>query len=464
MKHLLLGLSLIPLIVFAADPPLPQGLMAGEPAGKSSQPPLPMGLGQSTLEEKSKTPSRHWKDYFPMRINGFVEGRIGSRIKRDPDEKQLSIAETRLHVDASKTADKITASIIADFVCDAIEDKHSLDLETGQGWLDLREANILYRASSFMDVKLGRQILTWGTGDLLFLNDMFSKDWNSFFIGRDEEYLKAPSDAVKIALYSDIVNVDLVYTPRFDSDRYIDGRRISYFNNSLDRLAGDNNPLPVETKSEWFSDDEIALRLHRLIQSYEVALYFYSGYWKSPGGQNSSTNQYTFPRLSVGGASARGPLGKGIANIEGAYYYSADDAAGDNPLINNSEYRLLLGYEQEIFPEFTVALQYYIEILTNYGAYLGNLPSGAHARDEFRQVFTLRLTKLALNQNLTLSFFGFFGINDSDFYLRPIVSYKATDNWTVSAGANVFYGKEQYTFFGQFENNSNVYCSVRYGF
>jgi hypothetical protein len=75
-----------------------------------------------------------------------------------------------------------------------------------------------------MDVKLGRQILTWGTGDLIFINDLFPKDWISFFIGRDTDYLKAPSDAIKVSLFGEQANLDIVYTPQFDSDRFIEGR------------------------------------------------------------------------------------------------------------------------------------------------------------------------------------------------------------------------------------------------
>jgi hypothetical protein len=32
------------------------------------------------------------------------------------------------------------------------------------------------------------------------------------------------------------------------------------------------------------------------------------------------------------------------------------------------------------------------------------------------------------------------------------------------AGANIFAGKNNYTFFGQFEKNSNVYGAIRYSY
>ena len=66
-------------------------------------------------------------------------------------------------------------------------------------WIDPREAWLSTQPLDFLDLKAGRQVVTWGTGDLLFINDLFPKDWQSFILGRDEEYLKAPSDTVKVA-------------------------------------------------------------------------------------------------------------------------------------------------------------------------------------------------------------------------------------------------------------------------
>ena len=37
------------------------------------------------------------------------------------------------------------------------------------------------------DVKIGQQVLTWGTGDYVFLNDLFPKDYPSFFAGRSDD-------------------------------------------------------------------------------------------------------------------------------------------------------------------------------------------------------------------------------------------------------------------------------------
>jgi hypothetical protein len=45
---------------------------------------------------------------------------------------------------------------------------------------------------------------------------------------------------------------------------------------------------------------------------------------------------------------------------------------------------------------------------------------------------------------------------DQDGYVRPSATYMLTDNWLVEARGNVFFGKDNNTFFGQFEDNSNL--------
>ncbi|MHC4144834.1 MAG: hypothetical protein ACYSUD_08645, partial [Planctomycetota bacterium] len=151
-----------------------------------------------------------------------------------------------------------------------------------------------------------------------------------------------------MSLFGERANLDIVYTPRFDHDRFITGRRISYWNSNLGRLAGQDAIVHTDKPNEWFGDSEIAARLYKNIDNYELALYGYHGYWKSPGGQNAAMSQAIFPDLNVYGVSARGSVGKGIGNVEFGYYESADDLSGRNPLINNSEMRYLVGYTREI--------------------------------------------------------------------------------------------------------------------
>lgn len=445
-------------------PPLPSGL-----GGKDADSPsLPPGLGGGDAGgTRAGADAVHGKSPLAdiaQRLDGFVETRFGVRTGDDPYQDDLSIAEARTQLAAQWTpGGSTTVRVVGDLIYDAVEPDRSLDLETGRGWLDLREASLVFRPVSFADVKVGRQILTWGTGDLIFLNDLFPKDFRAFFIGRDDEYLKAPSDAVRVSTFFDLVNLDVAWTPRFDPDRAIDGTRLSFFNPLLGRLSGEDAMIRAALPDDWIDDDELALRAYRNLGAWETALYFYEGFWKSPAGFDDQ-GRALHPALRVYGASVRGPLRGGIASAEVAHYDSRDDQSGRDPFVQNGETRFLLGYEREVATNLTLGLQYFGQRTTEVDALIATLPAGFRVPDEFRHTLTVRLTRLAMNQNLTLSLFKFWSPNDDDGHLRLRASYKVTDAWRVEGGANLFYGPDEQTFFGQLKGNDNVFVGVRRSF
>lgn len=391
--------------------------------------------------------------FTPPEAHGFLEVRTGCRTQHDPHEKDASVMETRLQGELSTQTDWAQFKYKGDVWYDGI-------LE--QARYDTREAWTFLRPSDALDLKVGRQILTWGTGDLVFLNDLFPKDWQSFFIGRDAEYLKAPCDSAKASLFSDVLNVDVVFTPRFTRDRFITGEYVSYWNASQGRLVGGDHEMDFDKPDEWFTDAEHATRLYRNIGAYELAAYGYHGFWKNPGGVSAS-GEFIFPRLNVYGTSIRGPIAGGIGNIEVAYYDSIEDSDGRDPNINNSEMRYLVGFAKEISRDFNGSVQYYVEQLLCYYDYRAVL-EGGHPRDEYRHVLTVQLNKLLMNQNLELSLSGYWSPSDDDAYLRPKVLYKWTDNIKQEIGANVFFGARDDTMFGQYQANTNIYMSLRYSF
>jgi len=470
-------LTLHSVVVFGEEPALPSGL-----EDHLSEPDLPMGLDEPSLPSgldfdalepdlpdglSSVDAAEFNEDNLSAQdwtLDGFTELRSGLWVDQHHYQERRPINEARLQLELEKEYSGFTIAVTADFIYDDVATNRSIALDSGQGWIDLRAANIVFSPARFMDVRLGRQTLTWGTGDLVFINDLFAKDWNAFLIGRNVEYLKAPSDALKISLFHDIANVDIAYMPRFDADRYIDGSRASYFNSTLGRIAGTEAITKVNRPNDLLHDDELALRLYRNIGAYELAIYGYDGFWKSPGGMDAVTGRALFPDLTVYGASLRGSLFNGIANIEWGYYDSSDDHNGDDPMINNSEQRLILGYEQELAANLTLGLQYYLERMENYDDYRQTLPAGTPAARRSRHEYTARLTWLTMSQNLIWSFFTFYSPSDKDGYLRANLRYKYDDHLSVEMGGNLFWGDDKYTFLGQFQNNDNVYTAVKYGF
>ncbi|MEQ8858598.1 MAG: hypothetical protein RIC56_08120 [Pseudomonadales bacterium] len=380
---------------------------------------------------------------------GFLE--LGAGVRLDDDEPtRATLGELRGRTETEWAAERWTASLKVD----ALRDEALNDSA-----IDLRELALQFPVGSALDVKAGRQVLTWGTGDLLFLNDLFPKDFESFFAGREDEYLKAPSTAVRLTAYTDLVNVDLVWTPEFEPDIYLDGERFTFFNPAVGDIDVFDPPLSVD-RPEGLHSGEVALRLFKRVRSTELALYAYHGYFKQPTALNRR-GRATFAPMEAAGFSIRGPLGAGIANAEGSWYESRDDGNGDNPNVPNSQARWLLGYERELIPNLTGAVQYYGERLDDPALLRAGLPDPRFAPDKWRSLFTLRLSYRALRDNLTLGLFTFYSPSDDDYHLRPTVSYRFSDAWQISGGASLFGGSKVHTTFGQLQDNDNVYLRLR---
>lgn len=393
-------------------------------------------------------------DDYRTDFYSFVEVRNGWRIDRNQDEKDASIAETRLQVALTTDLTRAIFKFKGDLVGDLVEEESRAEL---------RDFSLSFSPLDNVDIIAGRQIITWGTGDLVFINDLFAKDWESFFIGRDTEYLKAPNDALKTSIFFDAVNLDLVYMPVFNGSKFIDGSRISYWNNLYSKTGDRALTVQDEERNRFGNDSEFAARLSKNISGTEAALYFYSGFWQTPEGLNSTTRDLLYPRLSVYGLSLRTTVLGGIGNIETGYYDSRQDPDGDNGFIRNSEIRFLLGFEHELGTDFTGAFQYYLELKQDYDAYERSF-GGVKADDEYRHLLSARLTKLVMNQTLSVSLFTYYSPSDHDAYFRPKANYKLTDQWALEAGGNIFIGKDDQTFFGQFEDNTNIYTSLRWSY
>ncbi len=387
--------------------------------------------------------------------SGFVEAGAGYRINDDPlIDSDSTLEELRWRVETSTEGETFSIDIKGDLGYDGIEDDVILDV---------RNLTLAFSLGGNTDFRVGRQVQTWGTGDLVFLNDLFPKDFVSFFSGRDDEYLKAPGNAMRVTHYTSLVNIDFVWTPEFESDVYLDGERFSFFSPVAGQSIAPNPPFSAIEPRDSFSNGEFALRLFRTIESTEYALYAYRGFFKQPNALTASL-QPTFAPLNAFGASIRRPAGKGLFNAEVSWYQSKDDRDGTNPLIPNDQFRLLAGYEWEARPNFTVGLQYYLEWTLDHDELLANSPNPVFEPEEHRHLLTNRLTWRTGRDRHTWSLFTFFSPSDKDIHLRPSYTYRHSDSWSIFAGANLFAGDEPQTFFSQLEDASNAWLRVRFSY
>jgi hypothetical protein len=341
-----------------------------------------------------------------------------------------------------------------DFFHDTLRDQAGVDPRELSANLDL----------GWLSARLGRQVVTWGLGDLVFINDVFPKDWVAFLTGAPLEYLKLGSDALRLGLYPSFVNAEVMVIPRFEPDRVPSGSPLFFF----DPMPAISNRI-VQQPSVEYKNTQLAGRIYRSLGRYELGLYISRGFYGTPAVRPDSQSApaqlvFFYPRLSTYGASFQGPLFDGVVSLEGGYYDSRDDRAGTSPAIENSQARGLVAYQIQPWEDASLSAQYYVEAMMEYDAYVSSLPAGFSRRDRFRHVISLRARQLLLHQTLQLGFFVMASPSDADIYVNPSVRYQVADELWAEVGGNIFWGKRNYTFFGQFKDDTHAYVTVRYGF
>ncbi len=398
-------------------------------------------------------------------LHGFLETDAGVKVSDDNTKKDnFNLLEQRLQLkslyyfEGENYFSKKGASLNfkGDFTVDEYFD--------GKTDFDLRELNLSLTPFDFMDVRAGRQVLTWGTGDYLFINDMFPKDYRSFFIGRNDEYLKKPFDALKMSFYPSWGSVDFV-TAAFEPNTTAKGDRLSFYDSFQMGIAGINSDRDLHEPSLDPSNAEYSLRYYRSLGSNELALYYFNGFDKNPTSyRNEATRQLFYRRLDVYGWSLRGPFAEGIGNVEFGYYYSREDTDGSDRLIANSMLKFMGGYTRDLKKDVTLGFQYLYEQRMDYDSYLANRLATDLLFDERRHLLTQSISKLYKNQTVRASLFNFYSPTDADGYVRMSASYDVTDQWKVTLGGNLPWGEDDMTEFGQMKKNKNVFLRARYSF
>jgi len=390
----------------------------------------------------------------PTWLHGFVQSEAAHRVL--PGECQGPACASdfvrgggRLQLEASPQGERWGLLARGELIYDAAG---------GDLWGDLREGYLDLRFPA-LDLRLGRQIVTWGVGDLIFITDVFPKDRVAFITGLPLDYLKKGSDAFNATAHLAGSAFQLLLIPRFEADTVPEAGGRLTFNDRFPAITVRHKDEPT------FSLDnlEAGLRISANLEGWDLALSGYRGFFHTPSGQVQPGPQMRlyYPRLEVYGGTAQGTALGGVLSAEAAYYRSRDDRGGTNPAIDNSSFRGLLGYQREIVPDLIASVQYYVQVMQDHGRYVSTLPPGVPAQPTARHVVTARLTRLYLNQTLRVGVYVQGSPNQHDFYASPEARYSFSDALSATLGVNLFVGPRA-TDFGQFEGNSNVYLVVRY--
>lgn len=383
-------------------------------------------------------------------LSGFVQQNTAfNTVATNPDGRHYKWLEERVQLKLDATAGAWRLLAKGDLAWDHLG---------RQDQSELREAYVDYTAGNW-DLRIGRQVITWGLGDLVFVNDVFPKDHEALFAGRPLEYLKRGVDAVKLGAYPEFANFELMLAPNFRESRIPDAQRFNLY-----------DPMPTVTAREAIKpgQGEAGLRIYRDVAGWDTALYLYRGFQRTPSMRPDDMTAptkigYFYPQLSVYGTSVSGRVGDGVLSMEAAYYKSRQDRSGSDFAVPNSQTRWLAGYQIQPVEDLSLSFQYYAERMHDYDAYLAALPVSFTVDKRWSHTVTARLTQFYLHQTLRLSVYAAYNASNGDHFVNPELRYSFTDRIWGALGANLF-GGQPWGQFGQLARDDNLYLQMRYEF
>lgn len=392
------------------------------------------------------------KDNFSF--SGFLLNHYSARITGNKSDSGDFLAENlTLRLENNFYTEKISTTTKLDFIHSA------LDKQTKT---DFREVYIDYALNN-LNLTFGKQIATWGIGDLIFINDIFPKNYSAFFTGNQMDYLKKSFTAIKLNLNSGKLNWEGFILPTFTEDT-LPANNFFYYN-PFSQITNIEYHFPAAS----FKNTELAFKTSTQIKDLDLALYFYKGFYRQPFVMpddfvSPTKLTYFYPQLFNYGLTLQKSLFSGIFGLESGYYYFKEDKNGDNPTIPNSQIKFLLSYQKPINDTTNISLQYYGELMQKYENYKTNFPASFPLQKKLKDVATLRFSKNNTYQTKNFSLFAFYSLSDNDFYLIPEASFNISDYFSYTLGFNIFGGVNDKTFFAQFNKNGNIYLRVKVNF
>lgn len=390
--------------------------------------------------------SAHAQDELNLQLNGFVD--TYHALQTYHPHKIMS-SRTRLRIEMR--ADYGEASLYSSMNLAY----NSLIKE--QSGAFLREAYFDY-AGNFLEVKAGRQIITWGVADGLRVTDLISPMDYTEFMANDYDDIRVPVNAIDLKIPGERVSAEFVFVP------------VPEF---FVMPSGEDNPWTMKTPEGTHMDlsgtpekrlknSEYGARLRFFLENLDFSLTAMHTYNKSPvtvAGFDPQTQfvliKGVYKPMEVFGGDVSIPVGEFVIRGEFAEYIKEPIA-----LANSSDYftyytsNYLLGIDWYAGNNWTFMVQYMHKVVSDYRSDL--------SVEENSSMVTARISKELLNNTLKLSIYGILDIDNLGYYIRPAADYLLSDQITLSLGGDCLGGKRGT--FKTYKKNTQIWVKGKYFF
>jgi len=330
-------------------------------------------------------------------------------------------------------------------------------LDESEYEIEFDEVYVLGSLSESIDLKIGRQIVAWGTSESLRVVDMLNPLDQREPGMVDIEDLRLPVTMTRLDYYLNnswsitgvaVQEIRFNKEPPYGSDFY----------------PWDAPPPEEEIPNPGFSlkDQEFALAVTGRLTGWDVSLngaWLYDDYWHlEKDEQGSVMRQHS--RLAMVGGTVHVAMGNWLLKAETAFldgleYFNLPDE-------KKSRLDILAGVEYLGFKDTAITLEAVNRHLFDYDECLRNSPDEMR-ENEFRSA--LRITRDSLNDTLHFTFVGS-GIGplcEDGSFERAQIEYDWSDGLSVTLGA-IFYQGGDKGYFDSIKDNDRIFLKFEYSF
>jgi len=312
---------------------------------------------------------------------------------------------------------------------------------------------------SWLDVRIGKQFIFWGTTDWINPTDNINP-WDYLNISAEIEDYRIPLWAAKANLYLGNWTIEGVWLPEFQPHQLTDPPnfdirtvtplpQLSYFQGGI-RVQ--NQLWNINFSFSYFQgyDKWPSYYVPPFQPMYRKILMFKKFYWTQIWGIDFVT---TMGKLALKGEMA---------------YTSTTDKDGTDPAIRNPQFQSVLGLDYNVTDRLTLNLQWVQTRLFYYNRSLEVAAAQAMHRDVRSVPLSVEHAASARVQwtpidFLTLQIISVYNFRYGDFFVLPILSYDLADGIRLYGGATFFSGPA-YSTFGRSKDYSRAFVELKFSF
>jgi len=383
-----------------------------------------------------------------LEVSGFADSYHAAGIESPHD---ILSSRNRVRVETETNFDQTHLFVSLNAIQNGV-----IEEQTG---IELREAYFDYVSDSW-DMRIGRQIIIWGKADGVRISDIVSPSDLTEFIARDFDDTRIPVDAFKVRFLSDMLNVEFIWLPQFQSGILPKPGTPWAVSPNINTDKQVSVEAPV-SPDKTLGNGEVGLKLSFYLPGIDLSIssfYTRMDFALAEGLVENDTLHISqrFYRYGFVGFDMSVPLGDFVVRGDMAFNINLrhQTANAEYAPLKRHALNALIGLDWYPGNDWTISGQLSDNYIMNHHPSL--------SAEQHSPLITLSLTKMLSHNTIKLSSFSYIGLENNDLFNRSSVDVALTDELHLIGGVDVFLGDSGT--FGQFQDNSELWVKAKYSF